>query len=90
MNYYKIVDKDGNLIEIVNSYNLRYSMNGKIFSCVEDKAQYVYAGGALYRIGWFNPEDPNLKGKYPIAGAILVSKEDYLNYKEKMVKVELE
>lgn len=90
MNYYKIIDKDGNFIDIVNSYSLRYSMNGKIFSCMEDKAQYVAANGGLYRVGWFNPEDPSQKGKYPIAGAILVSKEEYLEHKAEKNKVKPE
>ena len=86
MNYYKILDKDDNFIDIVNSFSLRYSLNGNIFSCLEDKAQYISAKKQLYRIGWLNAEEPSMKGKYPIARALIISKEEYDAYKEEQRK----
>jgi hypothetical protein len=90
MNYYKIVDGQDNFIDIVNSFNFRYSHNGNIFSCFEDKAQYVVANKQIYRIGWLQKEDSSMKGKYPMARALIISKEEYDKYKAEMAKTESE
>ena len=82
MNYYKIVDRNDNFIGLANSYSMRYSLNGNIFSCFEDKAQYVSVNGQLYRIGWLHAEDEKMKGKFPVVRALIISKEEYDNYKE--------
>ena len=34
MFYYKVLDNNDNLIDIVNSYDLRYWHKGRIFSCL--------------------------------------------------------
>lgn len=90
MNYYKVLDRNDNFIDIVNSFSLRYSLNGNIFSCLEDKAQYITAKGNVYRIGWMKPEDPAMKGKYPIARALIISKEEYEKYKNEKAEVKSE
>ena len=80
--YYKVFDENENIIDFVNSFDLRYGFNGRIYSCLEAKAQYVYANEKVYRIGWLNPENPEMKGKYPLAFMEICSKEDYKKYKE--------
>ena len=87
--YYKVLDKEENLIDKVSSYNLRYSDNKEIYACLESQAQYVYAGGSIYRIGWLQPEEPEMKGKFPVALMSLISEEEYLKYKEEQEKVKL-
>ena len=80
--YYKVIDIDNNLIDKVNSFDLRYFDNGQICSCLEPQAQYVYAGGSIYRIGWLNAEDDSVKGTFPIARMSLISEDEYRKYKE--------
>ena len=87
MNYYKILDKENNFIDMVDSFSLRYAENGKIFSCFEEQAQYIAAKGIIYRVGWLNPEDPIMKGKFPIARAIIISEEEYKKYQDEKEKI---
>ncbi len=80
MHYYEVLNEKEELLDIVDSRALRYSFNGKIFACLEDQAQYVYAAGQLYRVGWLHKEDEELKGKYPEALMRVSSQEEYEKY----------
>lgn len=80
MYYYKVLNEKEEFLDIVDSRALRYSFNGKIFACLEDQAQYVYAANQIYRVGWLHKEDKELEGKYPEALMQVISKEEYEKY----------
>ena len=88
MFYYKVLDNNDNLIDIVNSYDLRYWHKGRIFSCLEPQAQYIYAANKLYRVGWLNVESPEVAGRYPLAQMAICTKEEYEKYKEEQFVAE--
>lgn len=90
MIYYKLLDENGNFIDVADSLDLRYYENGIICACMEPKAQYVYNNNQYYRVCWLNPEDLKIKGKYPLIGMAPISKEEYLIFKEQQEKEKLE
>ena len=78
MFYYKVSTEENEIIGIATSADLRYaSKKGKMLCCLEDKAQYVRVKDSVYRIGWLNKERLELRGKYPLALMMLISKEEY-------------
>lgn len=90
MFYYKILDEDGNFLNIASSSNLRYYVKGNMCACMEEKAQYIYLDGQYYRVCWLNPEPSEIKGTIPLIGMAPIDKDEYLKIKEKQEKEKLE
>lgn len=81
--FYKVLDLEDKPLGIVTSHALRYynERNNRMLCCLESLAQYICVNDSFYRVNMLNPECEKMKGIYPEAQIIRVSKEEYENFK---------
>jgi hypothetical protein len=77
--------KDDELIGMVDSFALRkyQKKHDILLCCSEAEAQYVQYNNIIYRVGWLNPEPPEIKDKYEMIDMILIDQDEYENWIEK-------